>query len=113
MEEIFFMKLYVGNLPHSYTDQDLAQLFAPFGAVSSARIIMDRDLGRSKGFGFVEFNAKDDAQKAITALNGTDVGGRSVVVNEARPLEPRNNDRSFGGPRGGGNRSFGDKRRSY
>jgi cold-inducible RNA-binding protein len=115
------MKLYVGNLPHSYSDQDLAQLFSAFGTVTSARIIMDRELGRSKGFGFVEFSSAPDAQKAIAELNGTDAGGRAIVVSEARPLEPRSNDRSFGGGGnrggngggGGGNRSFGDKRRSY
>lgn len=112
------MKLYVGNLPHSYTDQDLAQLFSAYPSVISARVIMDRELGRSKGFGFVEFSSKDDAVNAIQALNGKDADGRALVVNEARPLEPRSNDRSFGGGNrggggGGGNRSFGDKRRSY
>ena len=118
------MKLYVGNLPHSYTDQDLAQLFSSYGSITSARIIMDRELGRSKGFGFVEFASKDDAQRAVQELNGKDAGGRAIVVNEARPLEPRSNDRGgfggggggggAGGGRGGNSRpSFGEKRRSY
>lgn len=109
------MKLYVGNLPHSYTDQDLAQLFSSYGPITSARIIMDRELGRSKGFGFVEFQNKEDGLRASAELNGKDVGGRAVVVNEARPLEPRSNDRGGfgGGSRGGGTRSFGDKPRRY
>jgi RNA recognition motif-containing protein len=92
-------KLYVGSLPYSVTDQQLAELFSAHGAVDSARVIVDRVSGQSKGFGFVEMGSDDDAAKAITALNGTQFQGRRIIVNEARPQEPRS-----GGPRGPGNR---------
>ncbi len=79
------MKLFVGNLPWSVTDQDLEDMFAPFGAVGSAKVITDRDTGRSRGFGFVEMASSEEAQKAITALNGRDVDGRQLTVNLAKP----------------------------
>src|SRR5215210_3260859 len=82
-------KLYVGNLPYDTTDADLEQMFAAFGTVQSAQVIMDRDTGRSKGFGFVEMGNDQEAQAAITGLSGKQVGGRSLTVNEARPKEDR------------------------
>ena len=91
-------KIYVGGLPYSATEQELSALFAAHGAVQSARIIMDKFTGKSKGFGFVEMATADEAQKAIAALNATQLGGRTLTVNEARPQEPR----SGGG--GGGQR---------
>src|SRR5690606_25720788 len=100
-------KIYVGNLPFSATSESLNELFAKFGTVTSAKIVMDRDSGRSKGFGFVEMSTDDEAQAAIEKLNGSDMGGRSLVVNEARPMEPRTG--GFGGGRGGG-RSGGNDR---
>lgn len=93
-------KLYVGNLPFSITEQSLNELFADHGSVASARIITDRDTGRSKGFGFVEMGSDDEAQSAIESLNGQEFEGRKLVVNEARPQEPR-------APRGGGGGGFG------
>jgi RNA recognition motif-containing protein len=78
-------KLYVGNLGHGVTDSDLAKMFEPHGTVESAQVIMDRDTGRSKGFGFVEMKTDQEAQAAIAALNGADAGGQSLTVNEARP----------------------------
>ncbi len=95
-------KLYVGNLSYRMTDSDLEQLFASHGTVSSAQVIMDRDTGRSKGFGFVEMASDQDAQSAITALNGKEIEGRSLTVNEARPKE----DRGTGGG-GGGRGGYG------
>ena len=86
------MKLYVGNLSYQMTDADLESTFAAFGAVNSAKIIMDRETNRSKGFGFVEFDSKEEAETAIENLNGKEVSGRSIVVNEARPPKPRNNN---------------------
>ena len=90
-------KLYVGNLPYSTTDADLRDLFAAAGTVASATIIMDKMSGRSKGFGFVEFENDDDAMKAIEMFNGKDIGGRPLTVNEARPMQPRTG--GFGGDR--------------
>jgi len=90
-------KLYVGNLPYSVSDSDLQRLFEPHGAVQSAQVVVDRDTGRSKGFGFVEMETGEAAQAAISALNGQDFSGRSLTVNEARPRE----DRGGGGGRGG------------
>jgi RNA recognition motif-containing protein len=87
-------KLYVGNLAYSVTDSTLQQIFSAHGNVQSAQVIMDRDTGRSKGFGFVEMGSDQEAQAAITALNGTEVEGRNLTVNEARPKTE--------GPRGGG-----------
>jgi RNA recognition motif-containing protein len=94
-------KLYVGNLAFGVTDSDLQQLFAAHGTVRSAQVIMDRDTGRSKGFGFVEMDNDAEAQAAIAALNGTEIDGRSINVNEARP-------KTEGGGRGG---SGGGRRR--
>ena len=88
--------LYVGNLSYSVKDDELQALFAQFGTVSSARVISDRDTGKSKGFGFVEMPNDDEAQAAIDALNGKENHGRPLTVNEAKPREPRNN---FRGPR--------------
>jgi hypothetical protein len=99
-------KLYVGNLPYSMRDEDLHQSFSQFGSVTSAKVMMERDTGRSKGFGFVEMGSDADAQAAINGMNGQSLGGRSVVVNEARPMEARP-PRSFGGGGGGGGRSGG------
>ena len=93
------MNIYAGNLAYSVTDQELESTFGEFGTVDSAKVIMDRDTGRSKGFGFVEMPNDEEARAAITALNGTEIGGRSVTVNEARP---RTQNRGFGG--GGGRR---------
>ena len=94
-------KLYVGNLPYSFRDEDLQQAFAAHGAVSSAKVMMERDTGRSKGFGFVEMGSDAEAQAAINGMNGQQYGGRGLVVNEARPMEPRA-PRSGGGGFGGG-----------
>ncbi len=93
-------KLYVGNLPFSATDQILSDTFAQCGNVQSAKIIMDRDTGRSKGFGFVEMSTESEAQLCITKFNGFDYDGRAMTVNEARPMAPREN-RGFGGGAGG------------
>jgi len=82
-------KLYVGNLGYAVTDGDLTKMFEPHGTVESAQIIMDRDTGRSKGFGFVEMKTDQEAKNAIAALNGQDSGGRALTVNEARPREER------------------------
>ena len=93
-------KLYVGNLPFGVTDTDLQNLFQPHGTVQSVQIITDRDTGRSKGFGFVEMDTGDQAQAAITALNGHEVSGRALTVNEARPREERSGgQRRFAGSR--------------
>ncbi|MDD2881616.1 MAG: RNA-binding protein [Rhodoferax sp.] len=94
-------KLYVGNLPYSFRDEDLQQAFAAHGTVTSAKVMMERDTGRSKGFGFVEMGDDAQAQTAIEAMNGQQFGGRGLVVNEARPMEPRP-PRSGGGGFGGG-----------
>lgn len=129
-------KLYVGNLPYSVRDSDLEQAFGQFGAVSSAKVMMERDTGRSKGFGFVEMGSDAEAQAAINGMNGQPMGGRSVVVNEARPMESRpprtggygggggtgggggGGDGGFrspygSGPRGGGGRDGGGNRSGY
>jgi RNA recognition motif-containing protein len=96
-------KLYVGNLPYSFRDEDLQQAFAAHGSVSSAKVMMERDTGRSKGFGFVEMGSDAEAQAAIAAMNGQQFGGRGLVVNEARPMEPRApRSGGFGGGAGGG-----------
>jgi len=99
-------KLYVGNLPYSVRDSDLEQAFGQFGAVTSAKVMMERDTGRSKGFGFVEMGSDAEAQAAINGMNGQPLGGRSVVVNEARPMEARP-PRSGGGGYGGGGGGYG------
>jgi RNA recognition motif-containing protein len=95
-------KLYVGNLAYSVRDEDLNQAFSQFGAVTSAKVMMDRDTGRSKGFGFVEMGSDAEAQSAINGMNGQALSGRAIVVNEARPREPRPG--GFGGGGGGGGR---------
>lgn len=96
-------KLYVGNLAYGVSDSDLQRIFEPHGTVQSAQVIMDRDTGRSKGFGFVEMGSDAEAQAAITALNGTEVEGRSLTVNEARPKpEGGRGGGGGGGGRGGG-----------
>jgi cold-inducible RNA-binding protein len=87
-------KLYVGNLSYETTDSDLQNLFEPHGTVQSAQVIMDRDAGRSKGFGFVEMDSDQEAQAAIQALNGQDANGRTLTVNEARPREERGGSRA-------------------
>jgi len=94
-------KLYVGNLSYDVTDAVLEQLFAVHGTVQSAQVIMDRDTGRSKGFGFVEMSNDQEAQNAITGLNGQQHGGRALTVNEAKPREDRGNRGGHGGSRGG------------
>ena len=94
-------KLYVGNLPYSFRDNDLEQAFGQFGAVQSAKVMMERDSGRSKGFGFVEMSSDAEAQSAIQGMNGQSFGGRGLVVNEARPMEPRApREGGYGGGRG-------------
>ena len=98
-------KLYVGNLPYSFRDEDLQEAFAAHGSVSSAKVMMERDTGRSKGFGFVEMGSDAEAQAAINGMNGQQFGGRGLVVNEARPMEPRpprTGGGGFGGGAGGG-----------
>ena len=87
-------RIYVGNLDYGVGDSDLEKMFAPHGTVQSAQVVMDRDTGRSKGFGFVEMGSEEEAQAAIAALNGKEIEGRTITVNEARPRE--------GGSRGGG-----------
>jgi RNA recognition motif. (a.k.a. RRM, RBD, or RNP domain) len=99
-------KLYVGNLPYSVRDGDLEQAFGAFGAVTSAKVMMERDTGRSKGFGFVEMGSDAEAQAAIEGMHGQALGGRNIVVNEARPMEPRP-PRTGGGGFGGGRREGG------
>ena len=96
-------KLYVGNLPYSFRDEDLQQAFAAHGTVTSAKVMMERDTGRSKGFGFVEMGSDAEAQAAISGMNGQQYGGRGLVVNEARPMEPRPpRSGGFGGGGGSG-----------
>lgn len=106
-------KLYVGNLPYGVRDIDLEQAFGQFGSVTSAKVMMERDTGRSKGFGFVEMANDGEANAAIQGMNGQPLGGRSLVVNEARPMEPRPPRSNFGGGGynntggGGGGRNYG------
>lgn len=96
-------KLYVGNLPYAFRDDDLNQVFSQHGTVTSAKVMMERDTGRSKGFGFVEMADDAQAQAAIAGVNGQQFGGRGLVVNEARPMEPRPpRSGGFGGGAGGG-----------
>src|SRR6478736_4697896 len=104
-------KLYVGNLPYQVRDSDLEQAFGQFGQVTSAKVMMERETGRSKGFGFVEMGSDAEAQAAINGMNGQPLGGRSVVVNEARPMEarpPRSGGYGGGGDGGGGGGRGGD-----
>ncbi|MDM0039949.1 RNA-binding protein [Variovorax sp. J22G21] len=95
-------KLYVGNLSYSIRDNDLEQAFGQYGSVSSAKVMMERDTGRSKGFGFVEMGTDAEALAAIEGMNGHALDGRSLTVNEARPMEPRPAGGGFGGGRSGG-----------
>ena len=95
-------KLYVGNLSYNVRDEDLQQAFAQYGSVSSAKVMMDRDTGRSKGFGFVEMGSDAEAQAAINGMNGQSLDGRAIVVNEARPREERPGGFGGGGGRSGG-----------
>ncbi len=95
-------KLYVGGLPYSATESQLTSLFAEHGTVESARVIADKFTGQSRGFGFVEMSTAEEAKAAITALNGSQMDGRSLTVNEAKPMEPRS-----GGGAGGGGSRFG------
>ena len=105
------MNIYVGNLSWGLKEQDLADLFAPFGEVASAKIVMDKFTNRSKGFGFVDMPKDEEAQAAISQLNGSEIDGRNLVVNESRPKEGGSDGgfkkRSFGGGGGGGNRGGG------
>ena len=108
-------KLYVGNLGYGVTDSELTKLFEPHGTVESAQVIMDRDTGRSKGFGFVEMKTDQEAQAAIAALNGQDAGGRALTVNEARPKTEGGRGGSggrggYGGGRGGSGGGYGGRR---
>src|SRR5579859_3663510 len=106
LKEAFFMgkKLYVGNLPFSANDQTLQETFSQCGTVESAKVISDRDTGRSKGFGFVEMSTEAEAADAIAKFNGADYEGRPMTVNEAKPMAPRENR---GGGGGGGRGGFG------
>ena len=108
-ESIMGNKLYVGNLPYTFRDNDLQEQFSEFGTVNSAKVMMERDTGRSKGFGFVEMGSDAEAQAAIQGLHGQNRGGRDLVVNEARPMEPRppRSGGFGGGGFGGGGRGDG------
>ncbi len=108
-------KLYVGNLPFSATDQVLQETFSQCGTVASATIIMDRETGRSKGFGFVEMTNDDEAAQAISKFHGAEYDGRAMTVNEARPMAPRESRGGFGGRSGGGfgGRSGGGRSNRY
>jgi hypothetical protein len=103
-------KLFVGKLPFAATDHDLNEIFSQVGKVVSAKVIMDRETGRSKGFGFVEFETDEEAANAISQFNGADYGGFAMVVNEARPMAPREGGGGFGGGRGGSGGGFGGGR---
>jgi cold-inducible RNA-binding protein len=95
-------RLFVGNLPFSATEESLREIFGPFGEVGEVRIMTDRDTGKSRGFAFVEMVQDEDATKAVDGLNGKDMGGRALTVNEARPRPERSGGGGFGGKRGGG-----------
>jgi cold-inducible RNA-binding protein len=105
-------KIYVGNLPFTATSESLSEVFSKFGEVSSSKIITDRDTGRSKGFGFVEMNDSAAADSAISQLNGSDLAGRALTVNEARPMEKREGGFGGGNSRGGDRGGRGDSRGS-
>ncbi len=109
-------KLYVGNLAYTVRDEDLQQQFSAFGQVQSAKVMMERETGRSKGFGFVEMGSADEAQAAIAGLHGQNVGGRDLTVNVARPMEarpPRTGGGGYGGGGGGGGYGGGGDRGGY
>jgi cold-inducible RNA-binding protein len=105
--------LYVGNLPHSTTEAELRNVFEPHGAVEKVTLVTDRETGRSRGFGFVEMTNATDAEKAIAALNGTELGGRTLTINEAKPKadRPRGGQRFGGGGGGGRDRGHARERR--
>jgi len=107
------MNIYVGNLAYTTDDDQLRSYFEEYGTVDSARVIMDRESGRSKGFGFVEMSNDTEANAAIEALNGQDMGGRALTVNEARPREERGPRRGGGGGFGGGGGGGFDRRPRY
>jgi RNA recognition motif-containing protein len=109
------MKLYVGNLSFQTSSSELEELFASIGTVESATVVEDRETGRSRGFGFVEMASKEDGEKAISELNGTQFGGRDLKVNEAKPREdrPRGNGGYGGGGYGGRNNDFGGSRNRW
>ncbi len=100
-------KIYVGGLPYSATEAEMEALFAEHGTVESARVITDKFTGQSRGFGFVEMSTSEEAEAAIAALNSTEMGGRTLTVNEAKPMAPRTGGGGFGG--GGGNRGGGGR----
>ena len=102
-------KLYVGGLPYSFDDEQLKGIFTAYGEILSAKVIQDKFSGRSKGFGFVEIANDDEARKAVEEMNGKEVGGRNITVNEARPMTPRTG--GFGGGGGGGGRGEGRNNR--
>ena len=104
-ETFYFMNIYVGNLSYNTTEDELRQLFAEFGSVDSAKLIMDRDSGQSKGFGFIEMSDNSGGQQAIEGLNGRDINGRALTVNKAKPREER--PRGGGGGGGGGRGGYG------
>ncbi len=112
-ERLMGKKLYVGNLPYSVDDAALESQFSSFGKVESARVITDRDTGRSKGFGFVEMSSDEEANKAIESMNGQSIGGRNLTVSEARPQAPREGRGGFGGRGGGRGRGFGNGGNRY
>ncbi len=105
-------KLYVGNLSFDASEEELRQLFEPHGTVESAKVATDRDSGRSRGFGFVEMTNDSEAQSAIAALNGAEVGGRALIVNEARPKSSGFGGGGYGGGRSGGGGRDGNRGRS-
>ena len=105
-------KIYVGGLPYSVTESELTELFSAHGTVESVNVITDKFTGQSRGFGFVEMATAEEAQAAITALNSTELGGRTLTVNEAKPQTPRTGGRGRFGGSGGGGGGFGGKRRS-
>ena len=104
-------KIYVGGLPYAATEQQLSELFAAHGAVESARVITDKFTGQSRGFGFVEMSTAEEAKAAITALNGSDMDGRQLTVNEAKPQEARSGGGGGGGGRFGGGENRGGRSR--
>ncbi len=106
-------KLYVGNLSYDVSSSDLEAMMTPHGTVQSAEVIMDRDTGRSKGFGFVEMDSESEAQAAISALNGQEQGGRALTVNEAKPRQPRTGGGGGGGGGYGGGGGGGGRRDRY
>jgi RNA recognition motif-containing protein len=111
IKEQHVKKIYVGNFSFSMSEQELRSLFEPFGAIESATIATDRDTGRSRGFGFVAMTNDEEAEKAMTALNGKDSGGRALTVNEAKPQTPRSGGGGYGGNKGGNDRGGPRQRR--